>query len=1236
MLTAIELAGFKSFADRTRLEFADGISALVGPNGSGKSNIVDAIKWVLGEQSNKKLRASEATDVIFNGCGGREPLGMAEVTLTFDNSTKIFPELDTREVHITRRVYRSGEGEYLLNRQASRLRDLKEILAGTGLGTQAYSIIEQGRVESLLQSNPLQRRGIFEDAAGISRFQTKENEAGKRLDRVEQNMVRLADIRGEVEQQLKAAKSQASKAESYRTLAARLQELRTEAALVDFRRLHNSLAESREKWDAAQAKRGELTTNVEQLESEIARCVSELESLDMAMRTTEKNAAATTERIAAEKIAAERLLAQQNELYAEIAQGEEQLLALKLKSGGTDDLVRKTQQDINLATETRRELQRVYEETHRVQTALEEKLIAQQNEQKILAQKNADTQKRREELQREISNHEMRRSALAETLARQTQQISTLDETHAQLTFAKAKFTEAQTQLAQQVKLLQTEIDALRTRKQKRSTKREGLANDISELKQRSSALTERASVLDDLLKRHDGLSPGVKEVLRLAKNPESPFRHAHGLVADIFHVDIADAPLIDWALGAKAQQVVVSPEPELFRHIENTAQQFPGRVGFIWLDPRPAGSIDAPSEQFSRRAGVLGRADQFIRTTPFFVPLAQRLLGHIWIVESLTIAKKLYRESDDRTSFITTSGEMLEADGTLVVGPQHAAAGQIARRSELRSVNEEQTALAARIAEMELSLQVTNNRLTCDEEEQDAAHQQHRAAVKEHDAKEIEICGVEKRLLELDEQKKSLIAEREKLERELEVITQKHNLGEEELRTCSAQCELLQDEIRVLESQHATLESEIIAAVTRVTTAKIDLAKSEERLDALQDRLAHIDSQREERLTRRREQTTRRAQCRARRESLELIALQHHAAIATLYSKSESFASAHAEQVLARQQFSEQRKKRQSEFKKRQSELQNAATQTHTFQLETERLEQEKKTLTSRVYEDYGLHLAELELAARATISADSQSAMLTDSQQEIDDLRQKIQKLGYVNLESIETLDALTARYDSLSQQYNDLLAARRSAERLRERILVDSRRMFADTFDGVKLHFREIFQQLFGGGNADLILDNPDAPMESGIEIVARPPGKELRSVMLMSGGEKTMTCVALLLAFFKFRPNPVCILDEVDAALDEGNTDRFVRVMREFRLNTQFLIITHSKKTMACATTLYGITMQESGVSKPISVRFIDVGEHGEIVPPTTSAQNNLPEDSQENTPMIFSLSAATEKEKKRAA
>jgi chromosome segregation protein len=1192
MLKALELVGFKSFADKTRFDFPRGITAVVGPNGSGKSNVVDAIKWVLGEQSVKTLRGKEMADVIFNGSATRQPLNSAETTLTFDNSARLL-SIDTPEVHITRRVYRSGEGEYLINRQVCRLRDIRELFSGTGVATEAYSVIEQGKVDVLLQSSPRDRRLIFEEAAGISRFKAKKIESLRRLERVEQNLLRLSDIIDEVDGRLRGVRTQATKARRYKEYADRLQELRTQVGLTDWRVLSGQLAAIEADLDSLSRQRDGAAAEAEALEAEALEHETHIGDTTEAIRTSEARAAQNREWIATQEATIDHERTRARELDDEAERHRRQLAAMNVRAGDLQQQLNETRAALEAAERQHAQMAaRLDADEQRLAglAAAHEALRAQGQSGRAAY---VEQMRAVSALASELGSLEAQNDGARDALARNRQQLAALDETLRALEADVMRFEADQQshheaagrqaeKLAQaEARLAQFRLDHVARRE------------ELHQLQNRRAALGERTALLDELERRYEGFGAGVKDLLSRAKDePTGPLRHIRGLVAELLQANLETASLVEIALGERAQHFVVASAVQFMTELAADPLRFEGRVGFIPLESSEAEPACRPVA-LQGRGGVVARADELVQTAPHLVPLARRLLGSTWIVETLSQALA-FAPLAPAASFVTLSGELLAADGTLSLGPSHASTGLISRRSELRLLREQMGRIDAELA---TATEAVDRLAQSEHDEVDnvrALAAEHRQAAEALTEQRSRLRAALERQARLAEQQAA--DQRSLAAAETACQTATAALSDVQQRLREAQSRLAELEARAAEVERdlASLERERNECERVTVQARVELAKSDERLANLRTRGRQFEQDRQER---RRTIADVRQQlngCLGRSRQSQSAILQAESRVAELYLQKQGLA---AQTIALVQQRDEQRTQRSLLVGRAQKIRQTAhglEEQMHAQELAANEVRHARGTLSDRLRDDYGIELAELE-----HIPSAEEQRQREEVEQEIAELRRKISNIGSVNLDAMAELDELEQRHQSLSTQYEDLVRAKDALARIIGKINTDSRRLFAETLETVKGHFQTLFRKLFGGGQADIVLDEGVDILDSGIEIVARPPGKEPRSISLLSGGEKTLTCVALLLAIFQYRPSPFCVLDEVDAALDEANIERFITVLHEFLAWTQFIVVTHSKKTMTCATTLYGVTMQESGVSKRVSVRFEDISAEGDI-------------------------------------
>ncbi len=1203
MLSALELNGFKSFADRTRFEFPAGITVVVGPNGSGKSNVVDAIKWVLGAQSVKALRGKEMTDVIFSGSRSRRQANAAEASLIFDNSAGIFDH-DAAEIQITRRVYRSGEGEYLINRQPCRLRDIRDLLGGIGMATGAYSIIEQGKVDGVLQASPKERRLIFEEAAGISRFRLKREEAARRLERVQQNLLRLADIVEELESRLRSVRSQAGKAQKYSEVSKRLELLRTHVALEDWRRTAARI-------DAVEATASTHESEVAEYERRLAEGNARVAEIDATAEALQKvyREAATAETAVRERIAQcestrSSHLARIDELEQEVQRLAHQLLLLTTRAGDSQQLVTDTAAELasSQAQHERGEQQLAerQQELATVEASMAEVVLAAAIARTELEQ----TERESAQVASEEQLLYARLQSAEDSLGRfddETAPLEQVRERHrAELKRATATLTQLSTELEQATHQLNaSQAELARDRQTLRAVHKQG-----AELEGRLTGARERTVVLEELERRLEGLTSGAKEVLRQAREqPDGPFRAVRGVVADLLHVDADSAPLVEIALGDRANYLVVTETKSLAPALVADPASWPGRTSFLRLDvPTPASAVDRVD--LSNEHGVMGRADSFVEASDELTPMVRRLLGRHWLVDTLATALHLANGLGRGLNFVTVAGEAVLADGTLTVGPRQSIAGLLSRRSELRALREqidemERASIAAQHDAQKLEERIHRSETAVQEL---AARQS--AASHTHGEARLQVGSLTDKLEQVEARLAAVAAARTAASEQLDELVATRNQSQSRRDHLQARMETCRTAISQATQQQAQWDSRLVELRQTVTEQRVQLARTEQRVDGLQRQMEQLQRDRQERDSLLEETRVRAVECQAQKGRLQQSVLELSTEGAELFGKKDLLAAQLVEQEQGRAARQAERTAAVQSADAMREQLHGRQRRLQAFHLELQQLQQHQSVLADRIREDYGFDLAVRAAETTATPLPEELATVDRDAiEAEIRDLRARLQAVGPVNLEALAELESLESRYGGLAAQYKDLQAARERLEQIVQQINEESRQLFVEAVDNVRRHFQEIFRGLFAGGEADIIIEEDASGdvLESGVSIIARPPGKQPRSISLLSGGERTLTCVALLLAIFRSRPSPFCVLDEVDAALDEANIDRFVEVLKAFMQSTQFIVITHSKRTMTCSDTLYGVTMQESGVSKRVSVRFEDVSEDGHIKP-----------------------------------
>lgn len=1183
MLKRLELIGFKSFADRTVFDFAAGITAVVGPNGSGKSNVVDAVKWVLGEQSAKSLRGGEMADVIFNGSTARRGLPFAEVSLTFDNAKKQLGQ-DFAEVRITRRVDREGQGEYFINGQVCRLKDIKDLFLGTGAGAGAYSIIEQGRVDALLQASQDDRRNIFEEAAGISRFKVKKTESLRRLERVGQNLSRLQDILAEVDQQLKSVRNQAGKATKYQEYSTRLRELRLGLGLREYHDLQARLSAAetnatslRAELDSANNQSGELIEALKHAETALA-------DAEAAWREQDRVCTETQTRLAALKAGLER----DRSIGTQLAQSIQQE---QTRHGDMTQRLTSFQKAIAQSDHDRKQaetqLGQHATEITNVSTRLDDVLEALAwtiQERESIQEKHLEALQSAARWQNEAVASAAHLDQLRRDRDRLQSRTSHASQSLANLDVELSRLLQAEQEAVSRTEALRRDLADLRM-------ERDGLQQDVERSKQtiarsraETAALRGRIDALEALESGEANTNDGIRDVLQLIRDTNQSHlltRVIVGWLPDCLRVGRDDAPLIDIALGQLAEAFLVRDSVALDAALK-AHPQFAGRVDFIPLDRLANFNHTVHNEVPS--------ADQLVHCVrDDLADLPRQLLGNTFLVDDLAAAREL-AASRSEARFITRNGELLEPDGTLTVGLLDAQTGVLSRRSELRELRESAGELALRTAgaDAELSrlvdlVRTLDAQIAGIRQEIGIAEDQSadfRGRIDRHRDKQSGLHG----------QVQGTHSELASLTAEMDTLEGRWADADRQTEECEQRANVLRSHLEDAERSIGKLENQKAQYEQQLAGLNIELARCTERRDGIAAR--HEQAFRDQAALQSEIESIGR-----RLEDLEVQRVTHQENLLTGETALAEYETAR-QQALAGAAESKQRceetRKTWRDLQATMQSLQNAWQQrqaeVHARELEVNNLRHRRDTLVQRLAEELQIDLpAEYAKIAPEELNVTPPAAQ---ENQEADDLRKKLQKLGPVNLDALEELNQIEHKAGHLHHQFEDLTHARKTLEEIIQRINTDSKRLFQETLVTVREHFQDLFRRLFGGGIADIILADPDNPLDSAIEILARPPGKELRSISLMSGGERTMTAVALLLAIFRSKPSPFCLLDEVDAALDEANTARLTMVLREFANTSQFIVITHAKRTMAAADVLYGVTMQESGISKRVAVRFED--------------------------------------------
>ena len=1173
-LKRLSLHGFKSFADKTEFDFRDGITVIVGPNGCGKSNVVDAIKWVLGEQRPTSLRGKEMLDVIFSGTDSRKSLGFAEVALTFDNADGLLP-VDFEEVVVTRRLFRSGESEYQLNGNRVRLRDIRELLMDSGGGPGALTVMEQGNIDRLLRADPLERRMVFEEAAGISKYRARRKETQRKLERTHDNLNRLRDILGEYETRQRSLKIQAGKARRYAEFTEELKRKRLVGALARYRDLFTRQEEAQGVLERVGASESVARAALEEVLEASSGRRSALDQLREKIGEREAEAS----RLFAEASAAEERKsalereAQELESRAQSAEREGDEAARRaMRLRGELDAAR-AELESAAAEESKRDEQ--LEAADALFRESEERVQLLREQRDALDMKRTDafaeeTQARNREIAAEAEARALhgRLERLAERARTSGEELLQLEAEHAD---SRRHLDEAEAR----VQKLEAEHAAAEAGAREARAELETVAAEEQELAGRVAAFTARREMLEGLVERGEGLDSGTKALLAAGRDG------VLGTVAELIDDPGGEAEALDFALGALAGAVVVETTEQALAALAWLKEGKRGRARLLPLDRVEETALP------SRFSGVRSRIDGALGT----------LLSATDVVETADQAK--LRPAGRRIVVLT--GEEFDADGTIVGGTGETASGLVRQRADLAGVRSQLSDTTARREKAQARVAEIRARVTGFEETLEDVRPRLKAAADERRTAGEVFAAAEKaassRAGEIDLER----AERSEVEGSLTACEQRAKEAGGKRAAAEAQRKELEEESHRLAERIERAQGAREESAARRTEAKVDAARWTEKAEGLRLRVADLEGgiataarEAETRADEVKAAIDRRTACRdevariveqsaARTESLQRIQ--------TEIDECRGRARAMQEEVDAADR---QLRELRSEHERHRAEMERHRLQENEIRLRLE-------SLVERVRSDYQLDLATIAVEEPAPEDGAEQDPEQLEA--EIAELQGKLERLGNVNHAALEELEAVEEKLEFMRREESDLVEAEKQLLATIERIDEECTTRFTSTFAEVAEHFKSVFRKLFGGGKAEIFLEDPEDVLGSGIEVRVRPPGKELRNMALLSGGERSLTAVSLLFSIYMTKPPPFCLLDEVDAALDESNTVRMCEMIREFSLEPtikgQFLIITHARPTMTIADTLYGVTMPEPGVSRRVAVRFEDI-EAGAVV------------------------------------
>jgi len=1179
-LKSIEVHGFKSFANKIVFQFHNGITGIVGPNGSGKSNVADAVRWVLGEQRIKQLRGASMQDVIFSGTETRKPLSYAYVAITLDNSDHQLA-IDYDEVTIARRIYRSGESEYLINGTVCRLKDVHELLYDTGIGKEGYSIIGQGQVDKILSGKPEERRELFDEAAGIVKFKRRKAAAQNKLENEKQNLVRITDILSELEKQIGPLEKQSEVAKIYLKKKEELKTLDVNVFLLENNRIKEQLLSVEEKYGIASGELRDTSEAYESIKEEYERIQEEIESLDAAIEDARNNLTDTglmrgklegeinvlKEQINSAKGSENHLNHRKNTLQQEIdAKNLEKQGILEEK----DEIDRKVQEITDTANEVKANLEAIQNKITELNNSIEagkNTIIGELNQRATIKSKMG----RYDTMMEQIN---IRKAELNSRLLRAKSDEAAREETMKQLEEAFAKVTEELRVMNEQQAEGELALGDIR----------ETLAAKDAKLRETQTLYHQEKSKLEalsNLTERYEGYGGSVKKVMEQKEQEKGII----GVVADIIKVDSKYETAIETALGGNIQNIVTDDEETAKKMIQYLKQNRLGRATFL-----PLTSITNPQEfknpEALKEKGVLGMADELVHIDEEYRNVAKAMLGRIVVVDHVDHAVKIARKFDYGVRMVTLEGELLVPGGAISGGAFKNNSNLLGRRREMEELEKKVKELLALVDTINREIDDTKSRRNKMRMELEALKADIQRKSIEQNTARLNISQTRTRMEEEVEGVASLKMEEQEIETQIfEIMNGKESilreLAESETleKNTQEQILLFQQELeekRQTETEAAGKVAEWDLKVEKMLQTQTFKQANVDRINGEIERFRGELNEILEALQSNEEEVERKKQ-----NILEI----EKTIIASHDAQNES--ENKLKENISRK---EELGAKQKTFFTRREELSERMTaldkEVYRLTAQKERLEESIETQINYMWDEYEITLSD------AMSLRNEEMTELSAMKKEISSIKEQIKKLGDVNVNAIEDYKNLMERFTFMKTQHDDLVEAEKTLEGIIEELDTAMRKQFTEKFAEINREFDKVFKELFGGGKGTLELMEDEDILEAGIRIIAQPPGKKLQNMMQLSGGEKSLSAISLLFAIQNLKPSPFCLLDEIEAALDDSNVGRFAKYLHKLTKNTQFIVITHRRGTMEQVDRLYGITMQEKGVSTLVSVNLID--------------------------------------------
>ena len=1179
-LKAVEMQGFKSFPDRTKLTFDDGITVIVGPNGSGKSNISDAIKWVFGEQSVKSLRGAKMEDVIFGGSASRKPTGFAWVSLFIDNTDRSI-DIDTDEVVITRRLYRSGESEYRINNNPVRLKDINETFMDTGLGRDGYSVIEQGKIAEIVSAKSTQRREIFEEAAGISKFRYRKTEAERKLTQAEDNLIRLRDIMQELEDRVGPLKAQSEKAKQYVVLAEEKKSLEISLWLEQLAKLGRQMAELEDKTLLAANDRTTAQKRLEEIERETEEIQQKTQELNLYIEHKRDRIREWETAISEAKVNAavkQNTVTHNEDTIRELQDEWERSM---LSAGELEEKLTGLREDCALLQKEAEETARRWEES---QKALE----AKRQEERRLATEQSALALQKQELQENIHRAELS-AETAGTLAEET--VDRLEALRGQAKNKDENLTRLREELAGHrafAEELRERLESLQNSKNGYLYKLKSRSDKIAEVESRqrnseklAGEKLQRAQVLTDLEKNYESFNNSVKFVMKQAD--AGALRGVIGPVSALIRTENRYSTAVEIALGAAIQNIVVQDETAAKRAIALLKERGAGRATFLPLTNIRANPIR--ESDLAARGGYVGLASELVQCEERYRAVMDSLLGRTVVAEDIDAAAAIAKAYGYRYRAVTLDGQVVNAGGSLTGGSVNKNASILSRRGEIDALTAEAKKYAAQVEELETQLTELRREADTIRATVEGIAAEEKTAREDLISAQTLVSRLTASTEEAEQLNEQALREYDELTARVEELRKQKLTGGELVKKLTEEVARLNRMDVESTAAHTALTEAIEEAARQVTDLQMEAITRRKDCEAAQSVIAQLENQ----------QSGSEAALTELRQKQEQLQKENEAIRAEIEEITAGAAGGGSEIETLRRDIKEADGQKDTLEARRSiltresgdaiTKREAAASELVRLQEKSEAMQEQQNGISTKMWEEYELTRSE---AAETAIPLEDVPA----AQKRLTELRGRIRGLGTVNVAAIEEYEEVSGRYRFMKEQIDDAENAKKELTRLIAELSAKMSAIFTERFAGINRHFGEIFRELFGGGHAELRLTDATDPLETGIEIIVQPPGKIIKNLSALSGGEQAFVAICIYFAILRVNPAPFVLIDEIEAALDDVNVGKFAAYLHRMTDHTQFISITHRRGTMEQGDVLYGVTMEEEGISKLLR---LDVAE-----------------------------------------